>query len=228
MVRVTWRHQKSGRWALEKWGEPWGLQTSVICTPIHKLSVFASFCITVFACGHMFIFVPADSYISKSSSLPGYRRNALNRVSVLMCVSLCVCACVWERERGIERVRQDKTRQATVNFSKVLDITWYYSNLTQCGKLFVRTPHWFLISHTLFNSILWLILSPYYDNKMHLFIHVCLCPGSLWALVQIITSMTAVMQLTGRSEVRLVQLESAFFPASFTSPPDAYHLERTQ
>lgn len=35
--------------------------------------------IPVFVCGDVFILVPADSYIAKSSSLPGYRRNGLNR-----------------------------------------------------------------------------------------------------------------------------------------------------
>uniref|UniRef100_A0AAQ4NRG6 Actin binding LIM protein family, member 3 n=1 Tax=Gasterosteus aculeatus aculeatus TaxID=481459 RepID=A0AAQ4NRG6_GASAC len=57
-----------------------------------------------------------DSYISKSSSLPGYRRNGLNRVSVLMCVSLCVCACIYPYDvlivsvRGQQRLPSDVDR----------------------------------------------------------------------------------------------------------------------
>ena len=66
--------------------------------PDHKLSMLFIFCIIpVFVYGYVFVFALPDSYIAKSSSLPGYGRNGLNRVS-RHDYWLCVFVCVMERE----------------------------------------------------------------------------------------------------------------------------------
>lgn len=105
----------------------------------------------------MIIFAFPDSYVAKSSSLPGYGRNGLKRVSCHFEAIICKIKI----------------------FSCLL-------TLVLLNRLFFKIVLKIIDDKTI--NLLW----PIFVNLLFWY------SGSLEVLVQIITSMTAQMQLTGR------------------------------